>query len=177
MKRTSSGSDLARSSNNLLAATPYVYMAAHNDDDDASLSSPTGKQVFRRLCAGITVNAPGGVNFSLPSSNVEVQNGCVMASSLPTPLPEPLFALPLPSIVRCSIQKTGGTRGMHIWQLLCGCCFGERDVVLELECDLPTGSIQWAPACGVSGYTRINFFVNDVDTWIDAIGIRMLLSS
>lgn len=111
---------------------------------------------------------------TLPTFIAEVSGGFLHALSLPLGQGDPLFSLPIMSIIGADVQPAVGDN-LHLWTCLCGCCFGGRDVILALQVDAPAGWLHWGPA-GVTGPLTLALFVRDVDEWIDAMGIRDLLA-
>ena len=89
---------------------------------------------------------------------------------------DPVFTLPLGAICRASIQKAVG-KNLHLWALLCGCCFGERDKILNLDLEVPAGWLCFGDATlnRVAGSVRLGLYVRDADEWVDAMQIRLLL--
>ena len=55
--------------------------------------------------------------------------------------------------------------------------FREKDVALQLSVDAPIGWLQMASAPGLVGPMVLNLCVRDVEEWIDAMGVRLLLVS
>ena len=110
------------------------------------------------------------VKFTMPSFFLEVKDGGLVAQDM--------FSLPLTAIRIASVtrQREDGNTSLQIWKFCCGCCFGDRDVVLVLELDAPIGWVQWPPASGLAGPVRLSLAVRDVDDYIEAMGIRMLVS-
>lgn len=186
MKRTSSGNNLAAPSlYEFAAATPYVHMSAQT----TLLPSPNGRgtmlpadeaPTFCRHCAGGTVRqlqTSTGVAFALPPGfNVDVAGGGYLtATGLPWQGSEPILSVPLASVLRASVLRSSG-QDASMWQILCGCCFGERDVLLALDIDAPVGWLQMSGApVGCVGPVRLSLHVRDVDEWIDAMDIHLLL--
>lgn len=180
MRRTSSGSDIANSALfQQQAETPYVYMAAASPRDvtrplnNASDSKDGG---FRRHCVGATIRHAGAaMAFPLPSGfNVEIDNTHLTATAgLGGEL---IFSLPLVSIVQATVLRA---RGQDVpWtHIVFGCCFGDKDVQLALDVDAPAGWLQEGLGLGASaGPIRLSLFVRDVDEWIEAMGIELLIA-
>ena len=178
MKRTSSGSDLSsKAIFDTHGTTPYVYMAPTKGHSGRSIGSPQGghgRSSFRVHCGGGTVQLQGQTglcSLPLPAFIAELSGDYLIALSLPLG-GDSVFTVPLGCIVRYSVTRPSGANA-HIWSFLCGCCFGDRDRVLVLDLDAPTGWLQSEP--GLTGPARLCLFVRDVDEWIDAMDIRQLL--
>ena len=181
MKRTSSGNNLAAPSlYEFASATPYVHMMA-------ATPSPVGKggassmlpadegSSFCRHCAGGTVRHRAAAFPLPPGFNVEVGGGYLTATGLDWQGSEPIFSVPLVSILHATVLRSSG-QDASVWQVLCGCCFGERDVLLALDLDAPIGWVQMTGApVGCVGPVRLSLHVRDVDEWINAMDIHLLL--
>ena len=165
MKRTSSGSDLSSKAifdtNN---TTPYVYMAptkgyASSPHVQHQLS-PAATASFRVHCGGGTVQIQGQAGLCtlpLPAFIAELSGDYLIAMNLGLG-GDSLFNVPLGCIVRGSVKRPQGMHA-HIWTFLCGCCFGDRDRVLVLDLDAPTGWLQSEP--GLTGPARLCLFVRE----------------
>lgn len=175
MRRTASGNFDASI---LTSTTPYVHMKAESMSVDDIQLFPAEDNGFRRHCVGGTVQqGSSGINFALPPGfEVEVSNGYLTATGLGWQGSEPIFSLPIVSIIEISVQRVTG-KSASLWQVLCGCCFGEKDVALQLSVDAPIGWLQMASAPGLVGPMVLNLCVRDVEEWIDAMGVRLLLVS
>ena len=153
-------------------ATPYVYMQA------VPLSPTIDDTTFLRHCSGATVrvlhNSSAGAGFTLPDFNIE----CTDTSMVATGGDELMFSLPFACISRASIESATG-KNLHLWSLLCTCCFGGRDKVLVLDIDAPVGWLQWGHSRGLSGVAgpvRLGLFVRDADEYVEALGIGPVLT-
>ena len=161
MKRTSSGSDLSsRAIFDNHASTPYVYLAPAKQQSGRSISSPrngTSPADFRVHCGGGTVRFSHRPPLALPSFIAEVAADFLVALHLPLG-GDSVFSIPLGCISRCRIRQPEGANA-HVWSFLCGCCFGHRDRVLELELDAPAGWLQAEP--GLAGPALLCLFVRE----------------
>jgi hypothetical protein len=117
----------------------------------------------------------GGAHHSLPSFIAEIDADYLTGTPLPLGR-EPIFTVPLAHICRASIVKAAGNN-LHLWALLCGCCFGERDRVLALELDAPAGWLHTGDSVldRIAGSVRLGLFVRDAEQWVEAMGIRLLM--
>lgn len=150
------------------------------------------------------LHTSNGLSFPLPSGfMIEVSGGYLHATSVP--LNEPIFTLPIVSVSRVAVLRATG-RDVPWTHLFCGCtdimgskiraaaatalwsrpvgsttplshagCFGENDVALALDLDAPVGWLQYGSG-GCAGPVRLTLYIRDVDEWIDAMGIHLLLA-
>ena len=171
MRRTSSRDDLAHAS--LLpaveASTPYVYMQAQTV---MSPTTPSGPH-FSRHCSGATVRIlhdnSAGAGFTLHAFTLEITSENMTATSGNLPV----FSLPLVCVTRARIEQASGAN-LHLWSLLCGCCFGAREQVLLLDISAPVGWLQRGPS-GIAGPVRLGLFVRDAHEYVEAMELGDVL--
>lgn len=168
------------------AATPYVYMAAQQNIAASPRNTPLtparnldDPSIFRKFCGGATIkqlHRTSARAFWFPQSGFEVTvaDGFVSAQTVGFAR-EALFTFPLGAIARATLLRSDGVNA-SIWSLLCGCCFGSRQMVLALDLDAPAGWIQWEKLHGegLTGPVRLGLQVfADADEYLDAMGVTL----
>ena len=172
MRRTSSGSDLANSQLfGPTSPTPYVYLPPSQQDSSRSIASPRDRY-FRSHCSGGTIfrlPLQQGGAITLPGFTAEINSGFFNGYDLLN-RDNVVFSLPTTAIS----WATHHTRSPSVLLRLCSCCVTAKQHVLVLDVDAPSGWLHWGPT-DMAGSLRLCFNVHDVDDWIAALDIRLLL--